>query len=147
MAVVLRRSWLRLWRRPPQLPLDKAQASQHWRTWACEGVTGRVSGHTGQMRGSKPRSGLQNRLQVLRGLWERKAFNDASTPQESSRELHQQCQAGPHCGPPPADQILGAARWHEPESSLIAAGQACRSLCATGADLPLQCRMCMSLIS
>ena len=90
------------------------------------------------------RSWLQNRLQALRGLGERKAFDDASTPQESSSELHQQCRAGlpagyfpagPHRGPLPVDQILGAARWHEPESPLIAAGQACRSLCATGVDL------------
>ena len=90
------------------------------------------------------RSWLQNHLQALRGLCERKVFNDASTPQESLSELHQQCRtgllegylpAGPHRGPLPADQILGAARSHEPKSPLIAAGQACRSLCATGADL------------
>jgi len=89
------------------------------------------------------RSWLQNRSQALRGLCERKVFDDASTPQASSSELQQQCRAGlpggysagPHRGPLPADPILGAARWYEHESPLIAAGQACRSLCATGANL------------
>ena len=45
--------------------------------------------------------------------------------------------AGPgHC-PPPAGQILGAARRHEPESPVAAAGQARRGSRTAGADLRL----------
>src|SRR5439155_24932078 len=45
--------------------------------------------------------------------------------------------AGPGRGPPPAGQVLGAARRHEPVPPVAAAGEARRSLRVAGAHLRL----------